>query len=326
MTRMTVWLAMALVIAASGARADETVGVNAFPSAANLPIWVGQHEGMFHRHGVEVALSHPKGSVDQFKGLMEGRYAVLLTALDNIVAYHDGHGEADLGGPVDIVAFMGMDGGFLSLMAAPGTKSIADLKGKVMAVDALTTGFSFALFEVLAHAKVAKDDQSYIAVGSSGARWKALQDGKAQAALLTLPLDLDAADKGFVKLASVAGTLGHYQATAAGVRESWAKAHEATLVGFLKGYRKSVAWLLAPKHKDEATAILHQEMPDLDQAKLVRIYALLTDRKEGVERSLAMNPKGTEMVLTLRARYGGGGAAPDWHRYVDLSYLKKAKE
>jgi ABC-type nitrate/sulfonate/bicarbonate transport system substrate-binding protein len=324
--KRTILAAAIMVAAMAGARADETLGVNAFPSAANLPMWIGQHQGFFHKQGIEIAFSHPKGSVDQFKGLVEGRYAIVLTAFDNIAAYHDGHGEADVGGPLDLVAFMGMDSGFLSLMAAPGTKSIADLKGKVMAVDALTTGFSFALEELLARAGVAKDQVSYIAVGSSGARGKALQEGKAQAALLTMPIDLDAADKGFVKLASVAGTLGHYQATAAGVRESWAKAHEATLVGFLKGYRKSVAWLLAPKHKDEATAILHQEMPDLDQAKLVRIYALLTDRKEGVERSLAMNPKGTEMVLTLRARYGGGGAAPDWHRYVDLSYLKKAKE
>jgi ABC-type nitrate/sulfonate/bicarbonate transport system substrate-binding protein len=324
--KRTILAAAIMVAAMAGARADETLGVSAFPSAANLPMWIGQHQGFFHKQGIEIAFSHPKGSVDQFKGLVEGRYAIVLTAFDNIAAYHDGHGEADVGGPLDLVAFMGMDSGFLSLMAAPGTKSIADLKGKVMAVDALTTGFSFALEELLARAGVAKDQVSYIAVGSSGARGKALQEGKAQAALLTMPIDLDAADKGFVKLASVAGTLGHYQATAAGVRESWAKAHEATLVGFLKGYRKSVAWLLAPKHKDEATAILHQEMPDLDQAKLVRIYALLTDRKEGVERSLAMNPKGTEMVLTLRARYGGGGAAPDWHRYVDLSYLKKAKE
>jgi ABC-type nitrate/sulfonate/bicarbonate transport system substrate-binding protein len=328
MRRILTSLALALVVAAVGARADETLGVNAFPSAANLPVWVGQHEGMFHRHGIAVDLSHPKGSVDQFKGLMEGRYAVLLTALDNIVAYRDGHGEADLGGPLDLVAFMGMDGGFLSLMAAPGTRSIAALKGKVMAVDALTTGFSFALEELLARANVKKDAQTWIAVGSSGARWTALKDGKAQAALLTVPLDLDAADRGFVKLASVAGTLGHYQATAAAVRESWAKVHSTTLVAFLRGYREAVAWLVASGHKDAAIAILHQEMPDLDPAKLGRIYALLLDPKQGVERNLAIDPKGAAMVLSLRARYAAPAARPehDWRSYVDLSYLKQARQ
>jgi ABC-type nitrate/sulfonate/bicarbonate transport system substrate-binding protein len=328
MRRILAALALALVGAAGGARADETLGVNAFPSAANLPVWVGSHEGMFHRHGIAVELSHPKGSVDQFKGLVDGRYAVLLTALDNIVAYRDGHGEADLGGPLDLVAVMGMDGGFLSLMAAPGTRSIAGLKGKVMAVDALTTGFSFALEELLARAKVKNDADTYIPVGSSGARWAALKDGRAQAALLTLPLDLDAADQGFVKLASVAGTLGHYQATAAAVRESWAKAHAATLVAFLRGYREAVAWLVAPAHKDGSIAILHQEMPDLEPAKLERIYALLLNPKEGIERNLAIDPKGAAMVLTLRARYASPAAKPqhDWRSYVDLSYLKRARQ
>ena len=321
-------VALAFGMAAAGARADETLGVNAFPGASNLPVWVGQHQGFFHGHGLSVELSHPKGSVDQFKGMAEGRYAVLLTAFDNIVAYRDGHGEADLGGPLDLVAVMGMDAGFLSLIAAPGTKSIAELDGKTLAVDALTTGFSFALQDLLVRAKVDRTHESYLAVGSSGARWKALQDGKAQAALLTMPLDLDAADKGFVKLASVAGTLGHYQATAGAVRQSWAKTHGETLVAFLKAYRESVRWLVAPGNKDAAIAILHQEMPELAPDKLGRIYALLTSRKEGIDRDLAIDPAGAAMVLKLRARYAPPAARPahDWRYYTDRSYLAKATQ
>ncbi|HXQ51691.1 MAG TPA: ABC transporter substrate-binding protein [Stellaceae bacterium] len=328
MNRIMAALAAALVLTALAARADETLGVNAFPGAANLPLLVGQHEGMFHKHGIEIALSHPKGSVDQLKGLMDGKYAVLLTALDNVVAYHDGHGEADLGGPIDLVAFMGMDTGFLSLMASPGTKTIADLEGKTMAVDALTTGFSFALQELLARGGVAKDKVSYAAFGSSGARWKALSEGKAQAALLNMPFDLVASDQGFVKLATVAQTLGHYQATAAAVRESWAKEHPAILVSFLRGYRESVRWMVAPKNKDASIAILHGELPDLDAAKLARIYALLTDPKQGIARDLAIDPKGAAMVLTLRARYAAPAAKPahDWRGYVDLSYLARSRK
>jgi ABC-type nitrate/sulfonate/bicarbonate transport system substrate-binding protein len=305
----------------------ETVNVNSFPSASNLPLWIGQHEGMFQHQGIDVALSHPAGSVEQLTGLMAGKYQILMTALDNVVAYRDGQGAANVG-PVDLVAILGSDSGFLTLVAAPGVKEIAGLKGQVLAVDALTTGFSFALEEVLARAGVAADAVSYVAVGSSGARWKALQDGKAQAALLTLPLDLDAADQGFVKLGSVAGTLGHYQATAAAVRESWAKAHGDTLVAFLRGYRDSVAWLAAPAHQDGATAILHQEMPELDPAKLAPIYRRLLDRKDGIERDLAIDPKGAAMVLRLRARYAAPGAVPahDWQSYADLSYLQRARQ
>ena len=69
---------------------------------------------------------------------------------------------------------MGMEAAFSRSWPRRACKTVAELKGKVMAVDALTTGFSFALQEMLARAGVAKDAVSYVAVGSSGARWKAL--------------------------------------------------------------------------------------------------------------------------------------------------------
>lgn len=327
MTRKSLLLALMIAGAAASAQADETVGVNSFPGASNLPVLVGQHEGQFQAAGLTVTLSHPKGSVDQFKGLAAGNYQILLTALDNVVAYRDGHGEADLGGPLNLVAFMGMDSGFLTLVAAPGTRSVAALKGKTMAVDALTTGFSFALQDLLARAGVAKDAVSYVAVGSSGARFKALQDGKAQAALLSLPLDLEAADKGFVRLESVAGTLGHYQATVGAVRQDWAASHRATMVAFLKAYRKSVAWMAEPAHKDAAIGLLHDEMPSLDRPTLDRVLALLLNRREGIERDLAIDPAGAAEVLSLRARYAAPVSRPlhGWRFYVDMSYLRAAR-
>ncbi len=248
-----------------------------------------------------------------------------MTALDNVVAYRDGQGAAKVG-PVDLVAILGSDSGFLTLVAAPGVKDVAGLKGKVMAVDALTTGFSFALQEVLARAGVAKDAVSYVAVGSSGARWKALQAGTAQGALLTMPLDLEAADKGYATLATVAGTLGHYEGLVGAARQEWAGARRTTVVAFLRGYRDAVTWLVAPEHKDASIAILHQEMASLDPAMLGRIYALIVDPRNGIARDLAIDPAGAEMVLTLRARYASPARpAQDWHRYVDLSYLDAAE-
>lgn len=316
------WLAvLALVLAAGGARANEPLGINAFAGAANLPFLVGQHERMFARRGLDITMTHPKGSVDQIKGLMDGKYEVLFTAFDNVVAYHDGHGEADLGGPVDLVAFMGMDSGFLTLVAAPGTQTVAALKGKTMAVDALTTGFSFALQELLARGGVAKDAVTFVAAGSSGARWNALREGKAEAALLNMPLDTAAAEKGFVRLETVEGTLGHYQAGVAAVRAGWARDHAATLEKFVAGYREATAWLLVPAHKVDAVAILHQEMPDFSDTALAGMYERIIDPKEGIERDLAIDPQGAAMVLTLRTRYGSG-VSGDWHRYADGSYLK----
>jgi ABC-type nitrate/sulfonate/bicarbonate transport system substrate-binding protein len=322
--KTAVWLAAALALAGGTANAQE-IGVNAFSGAPNLPLWVGERQGFFKAAGMAVTLSNPKGSVDQFKGLAEGRYQIVITALDNVVAYRDGHGEADLGGPLDIVAFMGLDSGFLTLTASPGVPAVAELKGKTVVVDALTTGFSFALQELLARGGVGKDDVEYLTAGSSGARWKALQDGKAQAALLSMPFDLEAKDKGFTALATVAGTLGHYQGTVGAVRESWARAHGAELARFIEAYRKSVAWMRAPAHKDAALALMQEKMPQVAQAELPRILALLAG-PGGVARNLRIDPAGAKMVLDLRARYAAPAARPAHalSHYIDARYLDEA--
>ncbi len=319
---------LAVALAHAQVRADEALGVNSFAGSSGVVTRVGQQQGFFHAAGLEVALSHPKGSVDQFKGLVEGRYQVLITALDNVVAYHDGHGEADLGGPLDLVAVMGGDSGFLTLVAAPGTKSVAELKGKVMAVDALTTGFSFALQELLVEGGVAKDAVSYVTAGSSGARLQALIDGKAQGALLSVPFDLAAEDKGFVALETVAGRLGAFDATVGAVRQSWAKDHAATLVGFIKAYRESTRWFLAPAHKAAAIALLHQEMPDVPEAQLPRIYSLLADRHQGLSRDLVLDRAGAKRVLDLRQHYAAPAARPahPLADYVDTSYLRQSRK
>lgn len=325
--RTKILLAAALM-ASGAARAGETLGVNTFNGLTNAAIWSGQHQGYFHAAGIDLALSHPKGSVDQFKGLVEGRYQVLITALDNVVAYHDGHGEADLGGPLDIVAVMGGDSGFLTLVAAPGIKAVADLKGKTLAVDALTTGFSFALQELLAKGGVAKDAVSYVSAGSSGARLQSLLDGKAQGALLSIPFDLAAEDKGFMALETVVRQLGHYEGTVGAVRQSWAKDHGAALAAFIKAYRQSSRWFVAPAHKAEAIALLHEQMPEVAAAELPRIYALLVDRREGLSRDLAIDRAGSKVVLDLRARYAAPSARPahPLATYIDTSYLRQSRK
>ena len=43
---------------------------------------------------------------------------------------------------------MGSDNGFLSVLGGKDIKSFADLKGKKLSVDALTTGFALVLREL----------------------------------------------------------------------------------------------------------------------------------------------------------------------------------
>jgi len=299
-------LAIMLALAPASLRAQAPLAelpINAFAGASNLPIWVAQREGLFARRGIAVTLSSPAGSLDQFRGLIDGRYPIIVTAFDNVVAYRSGQGPAEVGAIGDLVAVVGIDSGLLTLVAAQGIDSIADLKGRTLAVDAPSTGFSFALREILQKSGLDASALTYIAAGNSDGRWKAIQEGRASAALLALPADFSALRQGGKALTTVATSLGNYLGNVVAVRQGWSASHRRELRAFLQAMRDAMAWLSAPAHKARAIDILHEQMPSLDAAGLERVYGTLLDPRQGLIRSLRLDPRAAQTVLSLRAKY-----------------------
>src|SRR5262249_15550996 len=97
----------------------QTLDVNVFPAGFNLPLWVAQDKGFFARNGLEVGLIATPNSVKQMTGLIDGEFDIAMTAIDNVIAYMEGQGEAPTRSMPDVVAVMGSSSGFLSLIAAP---------------------------------------------------------------------------------------------------------------------------------------------------------------------------------------------------------------
>ena len=134
-----------------------------------------------------------------------------MTAIDNVVAYSEGQGAAKVDVEPDIFAFMGGDNGFLRLVAVPEVKSFADLKGKQISVDALTTGYAFVLRKLLENGGLKPDDIEFVSAGGGLERFNALMEKKHAATLLISPFDVSAEAKGFNRLANADEALGHYQ-------------------------------------------------------------------------------------------------------------------
>lgn len=110
------------------------IEVIVFPDGFNWPIWAGQGNGFFARHGVEVKLTPTPNSAFQLTNLIDGRFDVAVTAVDNVIAYMEGQGEAPTKRSPDLVVFMGGDNGFLRLVTAPEVTSVGDLRGKELSV------------------------------------------------------------------------------------------------------------------------------------------------------------------------------------------------
>src|SRR5438445_13666392 len=148
-SRRSALLGLIVLMAAlrpAGAQVSE-VAVNVFPGGFNWGIYVAQDKGLFEKHGIRVTVQATPGSVAQMTGLKEGKFDIAMTAVDNIVAYVEGQGEAPIGPQPEFFAFMGSDTGFLSLVTVSDVKTVTDLKGRTLSVDALTTGYAFVLFD-----------------------------------------------------------------------------------------------------------------------------------------------------------------------------------
>lgn len=303
----------------------QTVNMITFGGGYSLPAWVAQREGFFARHGITVEITHTPNSVFLMQNLIGGKFDLTVTAMDNLVAYQEGQGEAEYEGHCDLVAFMGVDDSFQNLMAAPGIRSVADLRGKKIAVDALTTGYAFILREMIARAGMTDADVVYERTGGGPMRLQAMLDGEYAAGLLATPLDRIAADQGFTRLGTARELLGRYQGRTGFAQRSWVRDNEAAVIGFMRGYRDAMDWLYDRGNREAAAALLMARDASVTPELARQSLDILLDDKSGFWRDLALDLEGIRTVLALRSRFGvPQKTLDDPLRYVDLALHAKA--
>jgi len=302
----------------------KTLSVIVFPGGFNWPIWVAQAKGLFERMDIEVALTLTPNSVFQLTGLIEGKFDIAMTGIDNLIAYREGQGEVPVLGP-DLFAFMGSDTAFLRLVTVPEVKSIADLRGKVVSVDARTTGFAFVLLEILARGGLEEPDYTIEKAGGVLQRFEALMEKKHAGTLLMTPFEVRAEAKGFNRLANALEVLGRYQGLVGGARKSWADANRGAVIGYVRAYADAIEWLYDPSNRDEALAIFAKNLPDAGPEAARAAYGIFMGAAEGFQRKAAIDLEGVRTVLALRSKYGSPKKTlADPTKYYDPSFYAEA--
>ena len=304
MLRLTVLALVLLAGCAAQPGPPKPVNLIVFPGGFNWPIWVAQEKGLFARHGIEPKITPTPGSAFQLTGLIEGKFDIAMTAIDNLIAYREGQGEAKILGP-DLFAFMGGDNGFLRLVAVPEVKSFADLKGKTVSVDALTTGYAFVLLEMLERGGLQRErDYQVERAGGVMQRFNALMEKKHAATLLLSPFEVQAEARGYTRLADASSMLGAYQGLVGGARKSWADANREAVVGYIRAFAAGVDWLYDPRNKDEAVAILRKNLPAMNEQAGQAAYSVLLHPRDGFQPKAQIDLEGVRTVLRLRSKYG----------------------
>ncbi|HMF27834.1 MAG TPA: ABC transporter substrate-binding protein, partial [Candidatus Cybelea sp.] len=305
----------------------KTVNLIVFPGGFNWPIWVAGEKGLFAQNGIEVKITPTPNSVVQLTGLIEGKFDIAMTAVDNLVAYREGQGEAQVLGP-DLIAFMGGDNGFLRLVTVPEVKSYADLRGKTLSVDALTTGYAFVLLEILERNGLHKDrDYRVERAGGVLQRYRALIEKQQAGTMLISPFDVEAEARGYNRLASATDVLGRYQGLVGGARKSWADANRDAVIGYIRAYSDAVDWLYDPRNTEEAIALFRKNVPNATEQAARTAYGVLFSPSEGFQKKAQIDLDGVRTVLALRSKYGEPRKQlTDPTKYYDSSFYQAAMQ
>lgn len=304
----------AIAVQPRDARAEDTkLTVIVFPGVQNLPMFAAQAKGFYAKRGLNVDLKFTPNSDELRNGLAEGRYQIAHSAIDNAFALKD---KAN----VDIAVVIGGDNSFNHLIVQPEIKSLADIKGKTVVVDAINTAYAFQLYEMLRQKGVNKGDYEIKMAGGTAARLEAMTKDKAMAAaMMNPPFSTRGIKAGLKDMGTAAAALGAYQGTSAFVLRAWGEANSDTLVKYLQAYVEGWRWSFDPKNKAEVVALL------VERLKLPEDIATsaFDSTKADFDRDGAIDMEGVKNVLKLRAQFEGGTpAAPE--KYLDLSYYKKA--
>jgi ABC-type nitrate/sulfonate/bicarbonate transport system substrate-binding protein len=288
-----------------------------FRAAYNLPVTLGLARGVFARHGLAVDIEYTRGSKMVTDGLLAGDYDLGVLSADDVVYEVETHGA-------DLFMFMGLHGGILSLVARPGIHEARDLVGARLGVDDPASGFALVAHRILQRMHVGRGDYETVPAGGHEHRARALLDGKIDLALLTPPFTLEALARGFTVLARGRDHLPTYQASCGVATRRWARAHGADLVAYIRAYRESLAWTLAPGGRAASIAHLAEQFRLAPEAAAAT-YDALADPADGLAPDARVDEAGVQTVLDLRVEAGllAAPARAPGH-YLDTSYHERA--
>ena len=302
------------------------LSVIAFPGGFNLPLWAASARGFLQARGIDAELQFTTSSMEQLTALINGSCDIGLTAFDNIVAYQEGQGEAAIERQPDLFAFMGGDNGFLRLVVQPEIRTYADLKGKTLSVDALTTGFAFVLRKMLALNGVGEGDVRFERAGGALQRFQALKAGKHAGTLLVTPFELIGKASGLHVLQDAWAVIPQYQGISGAARRGWAKDKGDALAAFIRGYLDALEWLYEPGNREAACALLADKVPNMDAPLAAATCEVLLAKSGGFDRQARLDEQGMRAVLALRTQYGQPQKVlTDPQQYCDLTYYERAR-
>ena len=278
------------------------------------PLYVAQAHGLFAREGVNVEATVTGSSTQQLAKLTSGEYDIGLQQSDHVVR------GVERGS--DLFIFMAQAlAPELTLVAAHGIKTFAELKGRDIAVDGARTGYALLLRRLLADQGLADGDYTFVEIGGSVERSDSLKSGATVASLLNPPFDRNLLAAGFGSLGTTGEYFPTYPGSIAAARRSWAARNEPALLAYIRAFDAAYAWLKDVGNQDEAIRLLPARL-NIDQATAARAYDQIV--AQPLPQITADGLR--QVIAVVWASESLAGPPGEPAKYMDLSYLDKVRK
>jgi len=202
-------------------------------SRVMTPIWVGQEEGLFTKHGVNVDLKY-LAATTAVQGMVGGGEEVGLVGNQGIDAKLEG---ADL-----IYVASGLPTFVFQVYGRPEIKSMADLKGKVVAVTQPAASTDYAMRIVLKRNGLEPDkDVKILYAQDIAAVFTSVSNGNASAGIMSAPTSLKAKAAGLKPILNITELRIPFLFTGMLSSPKIMREKNEALTRFLRGYIEAMA-------------------------------------------------------------------------------------
>jgi ABC-type nitrate/sulfonate/bicarbonate transport system substrate-binding protein len=199
------------------------------------------------------------------------------------------------------------------------------LKGKILGVDASTTGFAVVLRYILQRSDLLLEhDYTFKAVGSSRMRLAELIASNIAAAMLNPRYVEDSGNPPLRQLAAGKDYADPYPARVGLATRQWAGSNRSLLVRFIHAMVQAANWIVDSKNKEGVVELMRSVMQRNEQ-QAREDYLQLLKPQAGLTTRLALDPDTLRTVLEMRLKLGMiKSPLPRPDKYYDDSFYREA--
>jgi ABC-type nitrate/sulfonate/bicarbonate transport system substrate-binding protein len=286
-------------------------------------IIAAEAKGFLKTENIGIEVNTVTDSPTLLRNLIKGNYDLILNNADNVIAWAEGQGEDPQKN--DFVIFLGGSRGVdQKLIVAPGINDYADLKGKIFAVDAPTTGYAIVgVYIMKQHGLEWHRDYTMKSFGNTAGRANAMSRGEASGAMMNLQ-DEEIKKRNFKVLAQAQDYVKHYARGLAATRRQWANANEDLAVRFTRAMIRASDWVQDPRNKQDAIQLLLGETKN-NKGRAEALYQQALSPTMGITPRSRIDYEGIRQVILLREAAGLMKAGEfKAEKYVDERFYNRA--